>query len=202
MTLAMPDSVTVADLPPGYDAYLGYADGKWPTATALRARFPKAHLVILTVKPGSPVTGADGCDIEPGDFDDGDALDWVLRKLAADPASRPVLYASVSEMPGVLSLLEAHGVDRDRVRVLTAHYGAGAHICGPATCKQLGVAADGTQWTDAYHLPGGPSFDMSMLNGLFFGDPLNQTGTVHSDTTGGNAKVTSTDGGHTWRYTP
>jgi len=200
MTLAMPDSVTVADLPPGYDAYLGYADGKWPTGAALRTRFPQARLVILTVTGAT--LDADGCDVETGDLSAADGRAWVQKKIAAH-GTRPVIYASVAPMAAsVLPALERNGIPRSSVRLLTAHYGAGAHICGPATCGQLDVAADGTQWTCTYPGVSGAHVDMSVLDELFFGDPLNQTGTVHSDTTGGNAKVTSTDGGNTWRYTP
>ena len=32
MTLTMADSITPGNLPGGYDAYLGYVDGDWPTA--------------------------------------------------------------------------------------------------------------------------------------------------------------------------
>lgn len=172
MTLAMPDSIRVGDLPPGYPAYLGYADGKWPTAQALAERFPQAHRVILTV------TGthfeADGIDCEPGNPTAADGAYWASIKLQHDQASRPVLYASVTGTTGygmgdVLRDLSGLGIDRSRVRLLAAHYGAGEHICGPRTCGQVGTDMDGTQWTDAWQdTDHGPAIDMSALRDDFF----------------------------------
>ena len=42
MTIAMPDSIYPQNLPPGYPAYLGYVDGRWPTAPVLHSKFPDA----------------------------------------------------------------------------------------------------------------------------------------------------------------
>jgi hypothetical protein len=170
MTTAMPDSIHVPDLPNGYPAYLGYADGSWPTAGELEHRFPGAHLLILTVT-GTVVSGADGCDCERLDLTPATAAGWVTSKLAAEPSSRPVVYAS-PEAPGyrmsqVISELTARGISRNQVRLLSAHYGAGEHICGPATCKLTDVPMDGTQWTSSFWT-GTASVDMSVLTDGFF----------------------------------
>jgi hypothetical protein len=170
MSLAMPDSIRVADLPPGYPAYLGYVDGKWPTAPDLVARFPGAHIVELTVIGNT--LHADGCDIEYLDLTPSSGAAWCAEKLGSEPASRPVAYASVSAMPAVLEQLAARGVARSSVRLLSAHYEAGQHICGPSTCAWPGVPAmDGTQWTDTFSGAGGNLVDMSMLLDSFFGTP-------------------------------
>jgi hypothetical protein len=55
------------------------------------------------------------------------------------------------------------------VRLMTAHYGAGNHICGPATCNLVTVAADGTQWRDNAPGAGGSLVDESVLLDDFFG---------------------------------
>lgn len=175
MTLAMPDSIYPDRLPPGYGQYLGYADGEWATAPDLARLFPHARRVILTVTGGT--LEADGCDCEKGDLPPASAADWAQRKLAAAPDSRPVLYAS-PEAPGyrmiqVLDELGARGIRRSQVRLLSAHYGAGQHICGPATCRLVPVPMDGTQWTDAFAGVGGFPVDMSDLEGGFFGVPGN-----------------------------
>jgi hypothetical protein len=177
MTLAMPDSVRVADLPPGYDAYLGYVDGKWATARELVARFPAARLVLLTVTGAT--LDATGIDCEPGNVGAADARVWVQRKLARDPGSRPVLYGSVEGEPGfgmpdVLAALKRNGIARSSVRLLSAHYGKGPHVCSPAACGAT-FTADGTQWTDFYLTPAGAVVDMSMLAGGFFGQPETET---------------------------
>lgn len=173
MTLAMPDSTNVADLPPGFPAYLGYADGQWPTAAELAARFPAAKRIILTVT-GSTFD-ADGIDCEPGNVNAAMTRVWVQRKLAAAPDSRPVVYASVQGVPNfgmgdILARLNGNRISRQKVRLLSAHYGAGEHICGPDTCGLIEVAMDGTQWTNAYPGVGGCLVDMSVLVDGFFGE--------------------------------
>jgi hypothetical protein len=179
MTIAMPDSIYADHLPPGYPAYLGYVDGDWPTAPELERLFPAAQLVRLTVTGAT--LEADGIDCEPGNVNAGETAAWVARKLAADPHFRPVVYASVQGqvdhgMPWVMSQLAAHGIRRAQIRLLTAHYGAGSHICGPATCKLLGQPADGTQWTNSYSTGSNAVIDMSALQDNFFGSPA-QTAT-------------------------
>ena len=174
MTIAMPDSITVADLPPGYPAYLGYADGKWPTAAELAAKFPAAHRVILTVTGGT--LSCDGIDCEPGNPNSAASADWCGRKLVQTPYSRPIVYASVigdawHGMGAVLADLAARGIPRVNVRLLSAHYGAGAHICGPRSCGLISSEMDGTQWTDTFSGAGGNMVDMSQLRDDFFTMP-------------------------------
>jgi hypothetical protein len=172
MTIAMPDSVRVPDLPPGYPAYLGYGDGDEPTAAELAGRFPHANRIILTVT--GRTIDCDGIDCEPGNVNAAATRVWVQQKLKADPHTRPVIYASVEGqpnygMPWVLAALERNGVQRAQIRLLTAHYGFGNHICGPDTCKLLDASADGTQWTDSYRTAEGTIVDMSALQDNFFG---------------------------------
>jgi hypothetical protein len=175
VTLNMPDSIYPANLPGGYPAYLGYVDGTWNTAPRLRALFPGARYVTLTVF-GTDLQ-ADGADCEPGNVNAAGAAGWVKRKLAADPGSRPVVYADL-ESPGytmsdVLGELAKAGISADRVRKLTAHY-HGEHICSPSRgCRDangnvITFTADGTQWTDTFPGVGGAAIDMSLLADDFF----------------------------------
>lgn len=175
--IPMPDSVTVADLPPGYPAYLGYVDGEFNTAADLRGRFPAAELVLLTVNGSTTAAhGArvkPGDDVEPGDLAAGSGVGWVMRALAADPASRPVIYASVQGVPGygmhdVVAELQAVNVPLNRVRLLSAHYGWGPHVCGPDSCRLISVPMDGTQWTSMFKGLNASDVDMSMLAADFF----------------------------------
>jgi hypothetical protein len=172
MTLTMADSITPTNLPAGYSAYLGYVDGKWPTAATLKRQFPAAHILTLTVLGGNAV--ADGCDVESGDLTPASGAVWVLDRLAAG-AVRPVVYASASVMSGVLASLAARGVARGKVRLLSAHYSAGQHVCGPSTCKLLAEPADGTQWTDSAPGVGGTRIDASLLVDGFFGGTTTPT---------------------------
>lgn len=168
MTLAMPDSTDVAALPPGYGQYLGYVDGQWPTAPELARRFPGARIVSLTVTGAT--LAATGADIEPGNLTAKDGAQWARQRINQAPGFRPVLYASVIGEPGygmveVWRALTANGISLPQVRLLSAHYGMGEHICGPHTCGEIGIDMDGTQWTDQW----APNVDMSALQDDFFG---------------------------------
>jgi len=166
----MPDSVRPRTLPSGYGQYLGYCDGDFQTELQLSRRFPAARLVILTVT--GHTLDADGIDCEPGNPDARSAVEWAVRKLATLPSQRPVIYADLGSpgyrMADVLQEMELHRIARPAVRLLSAHYGHGPHICGPLSCKQIGVEMDGTQWTDEF-TGFGASIDMSLLRDDFFG---------------------------------
>lgn len=164
MTLRMYDSIYPANLPAGADAYLGYVDGKWPTYPELQKKFPHAHLLSLAV---SATSDAEGCDCENGDLTPQQVPGWVERQIKRG-VHRPVVYANASTIAGPLAVL-LPAVLRDQVRLLSAHYGEGAHICGPVTCKYPGVpACDGTQWTDAAAGVNGGQVDESVLSDSFF----------------------------------
>ncbi len=208
MTLTMADSITPANLPGGYDAYLGYADGNWPTAPVLRSRFPGKPVVALTVLGGDHI--ADGADIENGDLSPASGAAWIARRLAAG-AWRPVAYASVGIMATVLGELARLNVARASV-LLSAHYGAGEHICGPSTCNEIYRVMDGTQWTGSAPGAGGSRIDASLLQGDFFGTaqeagmeitkppPGDWEGAVIvlGKGTDGNIWLTRTDDGKAW----
>lgn len=169
----MLDSITVGNLPPGADAYLGYVDGRWPTFDTLVRTFPHAHLLSIAVFASGV---ADGCDCEAGDLTPAQVPGWVQGALKRD-VHRPVVYASASLLPGVLAGLEAAGIARAAVRLLSAHYGAGEHICGPATCAvrdgsgRVVPACDGTQWRDNAAGEHGTLIDESVLSADFFTVP-------------------------------
>jgi len=166
--ISMPDSAESQALPPGYPAYASYVDGgigDQPNAAKVAAAFPGArHLTIAL----SAQHDADCLDVENGAASPSDAPGWLARQHARG-IGRPVLYASVSTMAAaILPVVAPHGIIGIPARLWTAHYGAGAHVCGPHSCGELPVDADGTQWTDAYRTPSGV-VDMSMLADDFFG---------------------------------
>jgi hypothetical protein len=179
VTIDMPDSVTVANLPAGYQAYLGYWDGDYPTAEELDTVFPDADHVILTVHGGlaDNVLGMiDGFDVENGDMTATAAADLAYRKIRLTPDEWPVIYASVSTMKDlVLPALAVEHIDLRDVRLLSAHYGKGPHICGPGSCGEISVEMDGTQWTSTFAVRPGVLIDMSMLKDDFFGPQITPT---------------------------
>ena len=170
MPLSMPDSIRVNDLPKGFKAYLGYEDGNWPTISQLRQAFPGAFTVNLTVT--ARTLNTDGIDCEPGNPNALTSANWIQDKLQAHPDSRPIAYADLASTGyraiDIWDYLTRKGIKRNQYRILTAHYTYTAHICGPHTCGQFPVDADGTQWTNKYPGQNGSLVDMSMLSDTFF----------------------------------
>jgi hypothetical protein len=65
----------------------------------------------------------------------------------------------------ILPMLSQANIARSAVRLWSAHYGLGEHICGPSSCGAVPVAVDGTQWTSsALNL----NLDQSLLESNFF----------------------------------
>lgn len=147
------------------EAYAGYVDGglgDQPNSARIAAAFPAAHHLSIAL---SAARDADALDVENGAASPADVLPWVGRQ-GRRGVRRPVVYASVSTMRDAIWPLVSHAPGA--LRLWTAHYGQGEHICGPHSCGELPVDADGTQWTDAFRAPGGV-VDMSVLADDFFG---------------------------------
>jgi hypothetical protein len=178
VTLTMYDSVDVSALPPGADAYAGYRDGAFQTFAELQRRFHDQAINLLSIAVFASGT-ADCLDIETGDATNAEAPGWVKRQLAGG-AARPCLYSSASNMDALVLALTEAGVGRARVRLWSAHYGQGRHICGPGTCGLTRHACDGTQWTDTAL---GRSLDESMLRTNFFAPPVPATNLIAAEST-------------------
>ena len=155
MTLRMLDSITPGNLPPGADAYLGYVDGRYANAAEVKAKFPGKQVLTIAV---FSVDNAEAADCEPGDMLPSQIVGWVKRQQARG-VHRPVVYASISAMAGIQATLAAAGIPRAAVRLWSAHYGLGKHIC---------PGMDGTQWTDKAPGVGGTLIDESVLSDGFF----------------------------------
>ena len=164
--LVMYDNVEVSLFVPGGDAYAGYVNGLYANISAVRAyaKAQGAQVVDISVFASGDATCL---DVEPGNATPAQAPGWVKRQVARG-VRRPIVYCSASQMNTVLRYLQGAGISRGQVRLWAAHYGAGRHICGPATCHLVSVACDGTQWTDRSH---GRSLDESALADNFFGLP-------------------------------
>ena len=170
----MYDTIFNDEFPTGAQAYAAYVDGgigNQPNYAYIVKTFPRAsHLSIALFSSDN----ADALDVEPGAATPGDVPGWYRRQKARG-VFRPCVYASASTMQSsVLGELKSAGIVRGDVRLWTAHYGAGEHICGPASCGLLSVEADGTQWTDDAL---GRSLDQSLLQGDFFATKPDTTST-------------------------
>lgn len=163
----MADAIDPAGLPTNMDAYAGYVDGQWPDYPAISGAHPGVPTLAITVRLANL---ADCLDIENGDARPADAPTFVQERSAAG-VWRPALYGSRDVMPAILGALEAHQIDRAAFRLWSAHYGAGKHVCGPATCG-LPFDVDGTQWIDH------GTWDESLLSDDFFGDDMDRPGLI------------------------
>ena len=182
-SLTMYDSTDLSALPADGSCFAGYVDGAWPTYATIRARFPHARVLSIAVF----ATGNAEClDIETGDAAPVQAAIWVRRQQARG-VHRPAIYTSVSNVGIVIGALASAGISRAEVRLWSAHYGCGQHICGPSTCMYIGpdgrvvTACDGTQWTDTAL---SRNLDQSVLVGDFFDTPAPPKPPVEADMPG------------------
>lgn len=170
MTRIMYDSVDLDQIPADATAVIGYFDGRFNTWAAVCRRWRHANKLSLTVLGSRQAAGA---DCEPGNIDAAETAAWAADRLHAHPGERPVVYGSRDlvvaagrryGIPAILEELHARGIPRSKVRILSAHYGRGAHICSPVSCGAA-FTADGTQYTDRAL---GRNLDESLLDDTFF----------------------------------
>jgi hypothetical protein len=115
MTRIMRDSDTPADIPiRGTDIAAGYVtgEGTWPAKAYARFRgIEKARIDCRGTKPGK----ADILDVEPNCADARRAVTWVKERKAAFPgAYPPIIYCSLSPLPGILSAMNAAGLHLEK----------------------------------------------------------------------------------------
>jgi hypothetical protein len=165
----MYDTILNDQFPPGAVAYAGYVDGNLgnqPNYAYIVHAFPKAlHLSVALFATDN----ADALDVEPGASTPSDIPAWYAAQRKRG-IQRPCVYASASTMNDeILPVLSQAGIARAAVRLWTAHYEAGEHICGPASCGALSIVADGTQWTPNAVVNGvALDLDQSLLQDNFF----------------------------------
>jgi hypothetical protein len=167
--IIMYDTITNDQFPPGAAAYAAYVDGNigdQPNFAFIVASFPKAqHLSVALFSDNN----ADALDVEPGASTPSDIPAWYAAQRKRG-IQRPCVYASASTMNSeILPVLSGAGIARDTVRLWTAHYEVGEHICGPDSCGALSINADGTQWTPNAVVDGvALDLDQSLLLENFF----------------------------------
>jgi hypothetical protein len=163
--LTMYDSVTTTEIPANAAAVAGYVNGRWPTFASLKKSHPKALRLSIAVTASAD---ADCLDVEKGDAEVWQAPDWVRRQQKRG-VKRPVLYTSLSQVEGLLAELRRAGIGRDQVRLWTAHYTHGAHLCAAGCGFGLSTTADATQYTDRAE---GRNLDASLVSPGFFTVPV------------------------------
>lgn len=171
--ITMYDAITIANIPKNAQYAAGYVGGYWPTYSngSLAKQCPKATLLSIAINASED---AMCLDVETGDATVAQIPEWVKRQKTV----RPVIYSSVGNMNSILSVLAANGISRQNVRLWSAHYSNGQHICGPSSCGQIRTDMDGTQWTDKAN---GIDLDQSALTDHFFSStppPVSSTVTM------------------------
>jgi hypothetical protein len=175
MSITMADSALNVAFPGSLAAYAAYVDGgigDQPNYDYVVAAFPHAHHLSIALFASHD---ADALDVELGAARPGDVAMWYARQKARGIA-RPCLYASASTMEFlIVPAIRAAHIARAEVRLWSAHYGEGEHICGPGTCEAVSIDADGTQWTNQAPGANGGVIDLSILRDDFFGAVSNVT---------------------------
>lgn len=142
MTTTMFDNVAVGAIGVG-DEEAGYVNGRWPTYSAVVARFPGKP--VLSIAVTADVRAA-ALDIETGDANNAQAAGWY-HGWTPGLVSKPILYTSASNVPALIEAMAADGIGRAEYYIWSAHYTGVAHICSPV-CHFGNWNADLTQWTD------------------------------------------------------
>lgn len=146
------DSITPADLPTGANVYLAYIDGWYKNIDQVKARFPSAKVLGISVL----AEAADIYDCEPGNGTPADAPAYFQRARAAG-IEVPTVYCPASWTSEVRAALASVTTSPSQYFIHSAHYGVGPHICGQCGYPQ----ADNTQYADP-----GP-YDISLLGARF-----------------------------------
>ncbi len=166
------DSVLNNQFPSGAQAYAAYVDGSvgdQPNFAYIVSTFPKAYRLSIALYSSN---NADTLDVEAGASVASDIPGWYTRQKQRG-IQRPCVYASASAMTNsVLPVLGPANINRADIRLWTAHYGVGEHICGPGSCGLVPIEVDGTQWTSSAL---GRALDQSLLLDNFFTTDPNGT---------------------------
>jgi hypothetical protein len=101
------DAIDVTQIPVYANAVAGYVGGYWPDYSALCACFPNALHKSVCV---SADEDGDVLDIEHGDALPSQAPAWWERQRARG-LQCPDLYADAAEMPAVIAVMVAAGID-------------------------------------------------------------------------------------------
>lgn len=119
----MYDSTEPNDIPATATMVAGYANGRYANYDAMKARFPHAHVVSISVRADD--TLAHVLDVESGDATPGQFGPWAT-KVANRGVVRPTAYCSRSSVPLIL----AHRPRGVTVDLWVADWTGVAHVLG------------------------------------------------------------------------
>jgi hypothetical protein len=126
------DSVNVNNIPPEATVVAGYVDGRYANVGAMRARFPNAVIITITV---SGLPDVNVCDCEAGDLTPAQAAQWAHGEVMA--GRRPTVYCSASTRPAAVAALAPYGLQFGRdVDNWVADYDGVAQVPSGSVAKQ------------------------------------------------------------------
>ena len=106
MPRLMFDSVDPASVPADSTMVAGYVNGTYANLPGLRARFP--HALVVGISVTADADAGVVLDVETGDAAPTEAPGWVLKRRAA--GVDPTVYCNASTWPAVSSAFTAAGV--------------------------------------------------------------------------------------------
>jgi hypothetical protein len=141
------DSTNASLIPSNVTLMAGYINGRWPSYFAMKARFPSATILSITITIDQL---ADILDIESGDASPSQAPIWVVRMRASN--RKPTLYCSrLGTWPATIAALKSANVAPPDYWI--ADYTGQPHLVPGSVA---------TQWTDFRNL-----YDISQTNGYW-----------------------------------
>jgi hypothetical protein len=124
------DAVTPANIPEDATLVAGYVDGLYANIAAMKARFPLAQIVSITINAAD--NAGDVLDVENGDATPAQAPGWVAARRASGH-TWPTVYCSLSPWPVVQAAFLAVNVAEPDYWIAdwtgNAHIPAGAVAC-------------------------------------------------------------------------
>lgn len=164
--LRLYDAVTVPNLPASTQNVAAYVDGSFANLAAIKARFPKARILTITV---TGRTLADCCDCETGDLSVAGAVQWVAERVKANQ-QLIVVYADLDtwKNQGLEAQLARYG---SRIKRWLADYDNVAAIPAGFDGKQYSTGAYDTSeilntFFDPPAPPPNPLLDYRILTSL------------------------------------
>lgn len=179
-------AATVADIP----GWVTRARANWLAVARPGQRHPVVYCSMNTLDAAvAALTAAKLTDVGFWTAEPGNTLSYATGRITAATGPYPCIGVQYAW---------GNTVDDDAFNLAWIQTGSTKPV--PVPSIQTGTVKNSEgKIAQVYSNDGGITWYYAPLKS-YAGDVLVQSGTVHSDTTGGNANVATTDGGLTWKY--
>ena len=182
MTRTMYDTVDAASAPAGAGLLAGYVNGHYANIPALRARYP--HALIVGISVTADHDGGTVLDVEKGDATPTEAPKWVTMRRAA--GVDPTVYCNSSTWPAVRAAFHAARVVEPHYWI--AHWDGSSNLPAGAIAKQYAnhpgydVSVVAAYWPGVDPHPGPPPVHPGGTYTVKEGDNLSEIAAHHGCT--------------------